>query len=135
MKGRSQRHTPQRERTLALQRRSFELGCAIINAYPKDRHLDDASRILWRQLIRAATSSSFNLEEADAASSDADFLSKMRIAQREAKETCVAIRFIDECRLAGRDAVAQHGDEANQLASIFSAIVRNKRANMKASRS
>lgn len=54
----------------------------------------------------------------------------MRIALREAKETRVAIRFITKCELAGHQDVAVHEDEANQLASIFSAIVRNKKANM-----
>jgi four helix bundle protein len=41
---------------------------------------------MWRQLVRAAGSCTFNLEEADAASSDADFLAKMRISLREIKE-------------------------------------------------
>jgi four helix bundle protein len=120
-----------RRRTLALQNRSFELGCAIIASYPKGKPLDDPSRLIWRQLIKASTSSSFNLEEADAASSDADFVAKMRIALREAKETCVAIRFIVRCRLEGHEAIAKYADEANQMASIFHAIVKNKRANMK----
>jgi four helix bundle protein len=44
-----------------------------------------ASEALF-QLLKAATSSTFNLAEADAASSDADFVAKMRIALREAKE-------------------------------------------------
>jgi four helix bundle protein len=119
-----------RARTLALQKRCFEFSCAVIDAYPKGR-IDDASRIIWRQLLRAATSSTFNLEEADAASSDADFVAKMRITLREAKEAHVAIRLIERCRLAGHTEVARNKDEANQLASIFHAIVKNKRENMK----
>jgi len=67
-----------RARTLALQERSFALTCSIINGYPKKTYLDDPSKIIWRQLIKAASSSTFNLEEADAASSDADFLAKMQ---------------------------------------------------------
>jgi four helix bundle protein len=93
--------SPQRQRTLALQKRSFDLSCQVVKAYPKNQQLDEPSRIIWRQLIKAVTSSTFNLEEADAASSDADFLSKMRIALREAKETRVAIRLLMACELAG----------------------------------
>jgi four helix bundle protein len=70
--------------------------------------------------------------EADAASSDADFVAKMRIAARESKEACVAIRIIAACNLLGAAAIGKHLDEANQLASIYSTIVRNKKANMKA---
>ena len=119
-----------RARTLALQKRCFEFSCAVISAYPRGR-IDDASRIIWRQLLKAATSSTFNLEEADAASSDADFVAKMRITLRESKEAHVAIRLIERCRLAGDAAVTGQKDEANQLASIFHAIVKNKRENMK----
>lgn len=70
------------------------------------------------------------MEEADAASSDADFVAKMRISLREAKEAHVAIRIIVRCRLAAYQHVAKFQDEANQLASIFSTIVKNKLDNM-----
>ena len=120
-----------RNSILALQKRSFDLACAVINAFPKKRYMDDASRIIWRQLIRASSSSTFNLEEADAASSDADFLSKMRIALREAKETRVAIRLIVACKLEAHESVGRYEDEARQLAAIFGSIIVNKKASMK----
>lgn len=110
---------PNRDRTLALQNRSFVFTCGIINAYPKAARVDDASRLIWRQLIKAASSVSFNLEEADAASSDKDFLAKMRIALREVKESHVEIRVIVQCRLAGWEGVARLQDEARQLSAIF----------------
>ena len=119
-----------RERTIALQTRSSKLACNVINAYPKRRYLDDASRLIWRQLIRAVSSSSFNLEEADAGSSDADFLAKMRIALREAKETRVAIRLIVACSLEGAPAVGPYEDEARQMAAIFATIIVNKKGIM-----
>jgi four helix bundle protein len=123
--------SPERARTHALQNRTFKFACAVIRAYPKKRPLDDPSRIIWRELIKAAGSSTFNLEEADGATSDADFVAKMRIAAREAKEARVAIRLIVHCELESHTQVGKYEDEANQLASIFSSIVRNKKANMK----
>ena len=123
-----------RGRVLALQQRSFDLACAVVNAYPRQSHLDDASRIIWRQLIRAISSSTFNLEEADAASSDADFVAKMRISLREVKEARVAIRILVKCRLAGHEAVGRYEDESRQMASIFGKIIVNKKANMKRAR-
>ena len=125
--------TTERARTLALHDRAFRFTCAIINAYPRGRYLDEPSRIVWRELVKSATSSTFNLEEADAASSGNDFVAKMRISAREAKEACVAIRLIAACTLLGAANVGKYLDEANQLAAIYSAIVRNKRANMRAS--
>jgi four helix bundle protein len=100
-----------------------------MKAYPKNSFLDDPSRVVWRQLIRAITSSTFNFEEAEAGSSDADFLAKMQIALREIKEARVAIRFIVACELAGHRGVEVYEDEARQLALIFAKIIVNKKAN------
>ena len=119
-----------RARVDALHKRSFDLSCGIIRAYPKKSFIDDPTRVVWRQLLRAATSSTFNLEEADAASSDADFLAKMRIALREARESRVAIRLIVKCELGGHAAVGKYEDEMKQMALIFGKIIVNKRANM-----
>lgn len=127
--------SPDRSRTKALQQRSFEQTCNVIAAYPKMRPLDDPSRDTWRQLVRAVNSSTFNLEEADAASSDADFLAKMRIALREAKEAHVAIRIIVCCKLAGHAEVGGYLDEADQRVAIFFTIVKNKAATIEAARS
>lgn len=126
--------SPNRARILALQQRSFDLTCAVVSSYPKRGTLDDASRIIWRELVKAVSSSTFNLEEADAASSDADFLAKMRIALRETKEAGVAIRIIVRCKLAGCETVAQYEDEARQMSKIFGKIIVNKKASMQSRR-
>jgi four helix bundle protein len=132
MDGMDRHISPERARTLALQERSFELTCAIICAYPHQHYIDDPSRIIWGNLIRATSSSTFNLEEADGASSDRDFVAKMRIALREAKETRVSIRIIVRCKLAGHADVGRYEDESNQLAAIFRTIIKNKLKNMQA---
>lgn len=119
-----------RDRIAALHQRSFDLACAVLKAYPKGPHLNDAGRVVWRQLVKAITSSTFNFEEAEAASSDADFLAKMRIALREVKEARVAIRLIVACELAAHQAVAGCEDEARQMALIFAKIIVNKKANL-----
>jgi four helix bundle protein len=113
-----------RQRTLQLQERVFKFASALILRGPSGA-TDVASRELWRQLVRAATSASNNLEEADEASSTADFIAKMKIAVREAKEARRSLRFIVECRLVNGDKVAHLGDEARQIASILATIVIN----------
>jgi hypothetical protein len=76
------------------------------------------------------TTAPFTRTYTHSCSSDRDFVSKMSIARREAKEARVAIRFITHCELENRPAIPNYEDEANQLASIFSAIVRNKKAHL-----
>jgi four helix bundle protein len=123
-----------RDRILALQQRSFDFTCGVVNAYPTGIRFDDASKVIWHQLLKAASSTTFNLEEADSASSDNDFLAKMKIALREAKESRVAIRIIARCELAGWREVNGFEDEARQLAAIFGKIIVNKKASMKRTR-
>ena len=116
--------SPKRQRTLQLQERVFKFASALILRCPSGA-TDTASRELWRQLVKAATSASNSLEEADEASSTADFIAKMKISVREAKEARRSLRFIVECRLANGDKVAHLGDEARQIASILATIVIN----------
>jgi four helix bundle protein len=84
-----------RQRIAALHQRSFDLACGVLKAYPRKPFFDEPSRVVWRQLVKAITSSTFNFEEADAASSDSDFLAKMRIALREAKEVRAAFLILN----------------------------------------
>ncbi len=94
--------------------------------------LDEPSRVIWRQLVRAAPSASGNLEEADEASSDADFVFKMKIATREMKESRRWLRFIAACALAHHEKLGHLEDEARQLASIFATIVVNTKMRIEA---
>lgn len=83
------------------------------------------SRVVWDQLVRAADSSSNNLVEAEGASSDADFLSKMRIALREAKESRTCLRKVRLGPLANASLVIERNleQEADELAAIFATII------------
>ncbi|MCI0355781.1 MAG: four helix bundle protein [Acidobacteria bacterium] len=112
-----------RERTLKLQRRDFDFSSAVLGACPKGP-MDTASKEVWEQLVGAATSTANNLEEADAASSRADFRAKMRITLREAKETRLCLRLLTSAQLLGHDRIAPLLDEAGQLVGIFTAIVK-----------
>ena len=98
------------------------------------RYADDPSRILWRQLVLAAPSASGNLDEADEASSDNDFIDKMRLVLREIKESQRWLRFIVACKLQHYDQLGNLPDEARQLSLIFAAIVRNTKRRVDAER-
>jgi four helix bundle protein len=79
-----------RQRTLALHDRALRFSTAVNTSCPQS-FSNTPSAVVWGHLVRAADSTSSNLIEADAASSDADFLSKMGIALREAKESRAAL--------------------------------------------
>ena len=102
-----------RKRTLALQDRALQFSHAVNRTCPAD-FSNVPSSTVWHQLVRAADSTSNNLIEADAASSGADFLNKMAIALREAKNR--VRRGVES--------------EAKQLAAIFATIIINMRARL-----
>ena len=113
-----------RKRTLALQARAIEFSVAVNHCCPQ-AFPNIPSNVVWNQLVRAADSTSNNLVEAEGASSDADFVSKMRIALREAKESRTCLRKIRLGRLANADAVVERNleQESDELAAIFATIV------------
>lgn len=84
------------------------------------------------QLVRAADGTSNNLIEADAASSNADFLNKMRIALREAKESKACLAKIRLGPLANAPRVEALGleDEADELCAVYATIVMNTEKRM-----
>ena len=107
-----------RKRTLALHDRAIRFS---VNVIP--------GKVVWNQLVRAADSTSNNLIEADDATSDADFLSKMGIALREVKESRAALIKLRLGSLDHFQKVANQNleSEATQLAAIFATIILNMR--------
>ena len=79
------------------------------------------------QLIRCATSIGANLEEARGAESRKDFISKCSIALKEARETSFRLRvFCSTCEDSRKQGELLLR-EAEELAAILGAIVRNAR--------
>jgi four helix bundle protein len=116
--------SPARVRTEKLQERTFSFATAILDLCPR-AYVDDPSRVIWRQLIRAAPSASGNLDEVDEAATDKEFLYKMRVVLRETKESRRWLRIILRCKLQQHNHLGKLPDEARQLTLIFATIVRN----------
>lgn len=68
-----------------IQKKSFEFALEIIQLYRE--LLDRQEYALSQQLLKSGTSIGANAEEATAAQSRNDFLAKMSIASKEARET------------------------------------------------
>lgn len=65
------------------------------------------------------------MEEAEAASSKADFIARMRITLREARETGYWIRLLKASDFTAAAEANQFADEVLQLTKIFTAIIKN----------
>ena len=80
---------------------SFDFAIAIIDLYKQ--LVDKKEFILSKQLLRSRTSIGANVEEAIAAQSRKDFISKMSIASKEARETRYWLRLLNKSKLAELD--------------------------------
>jgi four helix bundle protein len=77
-----------------------------------------------RQLVRASGSVAANWIEADEALSKKDFLMRVKICRKEAKESRLFLRLIDAGLAKATVAVRDHlAAEARELTLIFSSIV------------
>jgi len=86
-----------------------------------------ASRELGKQMIRSGTSIGANVEEADGATSKKDFIRKMGIARREARETRYWLRIIGSTLMNDQE-LESLTNECDELVKILSKIIQTARA-------
>lgn len=80
---------------------SFDFSLSVIELY---KQLIAAKEfVLSKQLLRSGTSIGANVEEATAAQSRKDFIAKMAIASKEARETKYWLRLLESSKLVDID--------------------------------
>lgn len=104
-----------------VQRKSFAFALQIIQLYQELQHKHEF--VLSKQLLRCGTSIGANIEEATAAQSRRDFLAKMAIAGKEARETRYWLRLLKESQLVSID-VSSELTAVNELVRMLTAIVK-----------
>jgi len=96
------------------------------------RELDKSpgvSRTLCRQLLRSGTSIGANVEEAQAGQSRADYVSKIQIACKEARETHYWLRLIVATDIVPAEKLAPLVQESNELVAILTTIIKTTKEN------
>ena len=79
----------------AIRARSFDFAVNVVHFCQKLEAKPGVGRILSRQLLRSGTSVGANVEEAQAAQSTADFVSKCSISLKEARESNYWLRLLE----------------------------------------
>jgi len=109
-----------------IQERSFEFACRIVRLVEHiQRRRSLAARAIARQLLDAGSSVAANLEEASAAQSKPDFISKCSIAAKEARESRYWLRLLVACKLVDSKRLAPLVIEAGEIVAIVTTIVKN----------
>jgi four helix bundle protein len=104
-----------------IQEKSFAFALETIRLY--QRLQEKHEFVLSKQLLRSGTSIGANVEEAHAGQSRKDFLAKMSIASKEARETRYWLRLLQSSKLVGVD-FSDSLNKVEELVRILTAIVK-----------
>src|SRR3989339_743794 len=80
-----------------IQKKSFDFALKIIELYKE--LVIQKEFILSKQLLRSGTSIGANVEEALAGQSKKDFIAKMSLASKEARETKYCLKLLQESQI------------------------------------
>ena len=104
-----------------VQDKSYAFALTIIRLYK--RLQDGHEFVLSKQLLRSGTSIGANVEEGLAGQSRRDFLAKMAIASKEARETHYWLRLLRDSNLVEVNVNAEIA-QVEELIRILTAIVK-----------
>jgi four helix bundle protein len=105
-----------------VQDKGYAFALKIINTHTLLREQYDFE--LGSQILKSGTSIGANVEEAIGAVSTKDFLSKISIAYKEARETHYWIRLLRDSNKIGSELAALLLADVDELLRILSAIQR-----------
>ncbi|HTP08341.1 MAG TPA: four helix bundle protein [Anaerolineae bacterium] len=115
------------QKAIDIQDRTFKFGVRIIKFVDKlPRSLSAVE--LGRQLLRSGTSIAANMEEANGAESKSDFIHKVSIAYKEARETRLWLGMMKAAELSNAAEVKELYTESDELVRILFASLRKARS-------
>src|SRR3989339_2080033 len=115
---------------MQIQDRTLEFGVEILrfaDKLPKTV----AGAVIAKQVIRSGTSIGANMEEADGAASKKDFINKVIISRKEARETRYWLRLIKKAQIIYKeDNLDDLIQESHELMKILSSIANKARGSL-----
>ena len=106
-----------------IREKSFAFALLMIDLYK--RLQADREYVISKQLLRSGTSVGANVEEATAAESRRDFIHKMTIASKEARESMYWLRLLAESELVPGIDVASELENVHELVRMLTSIVKS----------
>jgi four helix bundle protein len=104
-----------------LQEKSFDFAIRVVNLY---KYLCEEKKeyVLARQILRSGTSIGANIEEAIGGQSDKDFLSKLSIAYKEARETIYWLKLLLATNFITQEQAENILQDAEEICKILAKI-------------
>ena len=116
------------EKQKKIDERTFDFALRVVDAYRF--LLRKKEFVLSKQLLKSGTSIGANVSEAQAAQSRNDFVSKMSIASKEARETLYWIRLLKKSGyFKGYEKLELLEKDISSITKILTSIVKTTREN------
>jgi four helix bundle protein len=110
--------------------KTFEFAVRIVNLY-KYLTVEKKEFVMSKQILRSGTSMGANAEEADSGQSKKDFIAKMDIVLKEAKETRYWLRLLNRTDYIENKIFESMFADCNEIIAIVTAIIVKARKNIK----
>lgn len=104
-----------------VQLKSFAFAIRIVNVY-KYLNKEKKEFVLSNQLLRSGTSIGANIEESIGGQSDKDFLSKISISYKEARETIYWLKLLQATDYLSEQEAISLLNDAEELCKILGKI-------------
>jgi len=104
-----------------VQQKSFAFAVRIVNVY-KFLIYEKKEFVLSKQLLRSGTSIGANIEESIGGQSDRDFLSKISISYKEARETVYWLKLLQATDYLSEQEATSLLTDAEELCKILGKI-------------
>ena len=121
----------QRRSRSIVQEKSFHFAVQLVN-YSRRLHKDSTDLVLTRQLLKSGTSIGANVEEALGGQSSKDFISKLAIAAKEARETGYWLRLLQETQPHKHPELTGLLAECGELLKLLNSIILTTRSKLAA---
>ena len=111
-----------KKRPNIIKEKSYQFALDVIRLYKALQVQNEY--VLSKQLVRAGTSIGANVEEATAAQSRKDFIAKMSIASKEARETRYWLRVLKDSMICEKIDFSGSLKKSEELINLLTSIVK-----------
>ena len=108
--------------------KSYAFAIRIVNLY-RFLYQERQDVVISRQILRSGTSIGANAEEAIGAQSKKDFISKMSIAYKEARETNYWLRLLRDTNFINQEQATSLLIDCEELLKITGSILKTSKNN------
>ena len=111
-----------------IKEKSYSFSIRIINLF-KYLNKNQKENIIARQILRCGTSIGANIEEAIGGSSKKDFINKLSIAYKEARETHYWLRLLYDTGYIPKKSFSSIENDCLEICKILYSILKTSRGN------